>query len=49
MPKSTVYFIKDITPENVVKIYEKLGKELTGKIAEALGFGTTDYELVKLD
>ena len=33
MPKSTVYFIKDITSENVVKIYEKLGKELTGKVA----------------
>lgn len=33
MPKSTAYFIKDITPENVVKIYEKLGKELTGKVA----------------
>lgn len=33
MPKSTVYFIKDITPENVVKIYKKLGKELTGKVA----------------
>lgn len=33
MPKSTVYFIKDITPENVVKIYEKLGTELTGKVA----------------
>lgn len=33
MPKSTIYFIKDITPENVVKIYEKLGKELTGKVA----------------
>lgn len=33
MPKSTVYFIKDITPENVVKVYEKLGKELTGKVA----------------
>lgn len=33
MPKSTVYFIKDITPENVVKIYEKLGKELIGKVA----------------
>ena len=33
MPKSTVYFIKDITPENIVKIYEKLGKELTGKVA----------------
>lgn len=33
MGKAKVYFIKDITPENVVKIYEKLGKELPGKVA----------------
>ena len=39
MPKSTVYFIKDITPENVVKIYEKLGKELTGKVAVKIHSG----------
>ena len=39
MPKSTVYFIKDITPENVVKIYEKLGKELTGKVAVKVHYG----------
>lgn len=33
MKKAKVYFIKEITPENVVKIYEKLGKELHGKVA----------------
>ncbi len=33
MEKSKVYFLKEITPENVVKIYETLGKELNGKIA----------------
>ncbi len=33
MEKSKVYFIKDITPENVVKIFKELGKELPGKVA----------------
>ena len=33
MPKAKVYFIKEITPLNVVKIYEELGKELSGKVA----------------
>ena len=33
MEKSRVYFTKEITPENVVKIFEKLGKELPGKVA----------------
>ncbi len=33
MEKAKVYFIKDITPENVVKIFERLGKALPGKIA----------------
>ena len=33
MEKKKVYFIKDITPENVVKLYEKLGKKLKGKVA----------------
>ena len=28
-----VYFIKEITKENVVKIYEALGRELKGKVA----------------
>ncbi|MDO5569122.1 MAG: DUF362 domain-containing protein [bacterium] len=30
--KSKVYFIKDITPSNMVKIYQTLGHELKGKI-----------------
>lgn len=29
--KSKVYFIKEITPENVVKIFKELRKELPGK------------------
>ena len=31
--KSKVYFIREITPENMVKMYEVLGKKLPGKIA----------------
>ena len=27
MEKSKVYFIKDITPENIIKAYEVLGKK----------------------
>lgn len=33
MEKAKVYFCKDITPENVVKLYKILGKELTGNVA----------------
>jgi hypothetical protein len=33
MEKTKVYFCKDITPENVVKLYKTLGKELTGNVA----------------
>lgn len=33
MGKSKVYFIREITEENLVKMYEILGKELTGKVA----------------
>ena len=33
MEKSKVYFIRDITPENVVKIFGRLGKELPGNVA----------------
>lgn len=39
MEKAKVYFIKEITPENVVKIYEKLGVELPGKVAVKLHSG----------
>ena len=31
--KSKVYFTREITPENVIKLYKLLGKELTGKVA----------------
>ena len=31
--KSKVYFCKDVTPDGVLKLYQKLNKELTGKIA----------------
>lgn len=33
MEKAKVYFTKEITPEKVVEIYRKLGKELPGKVA----------------
>lgn len=33
MEKSIVYFTKNITPESLVTIYKKLGKDLTGKVA----------------
>lgn len=39
MEKAKVYFSKEITPENVVKIYEKLGVKLSGKIAVKLHSG----------
>lgn len=34
-----VYMIKDITPENLVKIYETLGREAKGKVAVKLSTG----------
>ena len=33
MEKSKVYFCKEITPENVVKMFKALGRELPGKVA----------------
>ena len=33
MEKSKVYFCKEITPENVVKLFKMLDKELPGKVA----------------
>ena len=39
MEKSKVYFIQEITPENIVKIYERLGKKLPGKVAVKLHSG----------
>ena len=39
MEKAKVYFSKEITPENVIKIYEKLGIKLPGKVAVKLHSG----------
>lgn len=39
MKKAKVYFTKEITPKSLVKIYEKLEKELTGKIAVKISTG----------
>lgn len=39
MEKSKVYFSKEITPENVIKMYETLGVKLPGKIAIKLHSG----------
>jgi uncharacterized Fe-S center protein len=36
---ANVYFTKTITPENVLKLYQALGKELNGKIAVKLHSG----------
>lgn len=37
--KSKVYFSRTITPENVLEMYKKLGKELTGKVAVKIHSG----------
>jgi len=34
-----VYMFKEISPENLVKIYEALGREATGKVAVKLSTG----------
>lgn len=39
MESSKVYFTKEITPESLIKIYEAIGKELTGKIAVKISTG----------
>ncbi len=39
MEKSKVYFIKDITPENIIKVYEALGISLKEKVAVKLHSG----------
>ena len=39
MNKAKVYFVKDITPENLVRIYEALGVELRGKVGVKISTG----------
>lgn len=36
---ATVYFIKDITPGNILKIYDALDRRATGKVCVKLSFG----------
>ncbi len=39
MEKAKVYFTKDITPESLIKIYEALGVNLTGKVGVKVSTG----------
>ena len=39
MEKSKVYFIKEITPENIIKAYEAVGKKLEGNVAVKMHSG----------
>ncbi len=39
MEKAKVYFTKEITPESLIKIYEAVRKELTGKVAVKISTG----------
>ena len=39
MEKAKVYFTKEITPDSLIRIYESLGKELSGKIAVKISTG----------
>ena len=39
MEKSIVYFTKEITPESLIKIYEKLGVELSGNVGIKVSTG----------
>ena len=39
---STVYYIRDITPENLVKIYNALGRKAEGKVAVKMSTGESN-------
>lgn len=39
MKKATVYFTKEITPESLIRIYEKLGVTLKGRVAVKISTG----------
>ena len=39
MEKAKVYFCKEITPANIVKMYKTLGIELPGKVAVKMHSG----------
>lgn len=37
--KTKVYFVEDITPESLIKVYEALGRSATGKVAVKISTG----------
>lgn len=39
MNKPKVYYIKTITPENLIKVYDALGLKLDGKVAVKVSTG----------
>lgn len=39
MEKAIVYFTKDISPDGLVRIFEKLGRDLKGKVAVKISTG----------
>ena len=39
MDKAKVYFTKEITPDGMIRLYEKLGVKLEGKVALKLHSG----------
>lgn len=39
---ATVYYIKDITPRNIVKVYEALGKKAEGKVGIKISTGESN-------
>lgn len=43
-----VYFIKEITPENLLKIYDALDRRATGKVCVKLSFGESGNPITSL-
>ena len=46
MGKSKVYFTKEISSTSVVKLYEKLGVNLKGKVAVKLHSGEEEIKII---
>ena len=44
--RSKVYFIREITPENLVRIYDALERPATGRVAVKLSTGEPDRKSV---
>ena len=46
MEKAKVYFCREITPENIIKMYEALDKQLPGKVAVKMHSGEKGTETI---